>query len=106
IAVGPYLHRAQVSGVAEILILVDRVVYRAQVVAQLTLALRADAPARQRHRHAAQNQQDREGHDQLHERQSLLLPPSHTASIGRSRSCAGYRRPRAGPVNSEPTGWE
>src|SRR6516165_3119473 len=106
VAIGADLHRAEVAGVAEILVLIDRAVNGAQIVAQLALALHPDAGARQRYGHAAEDEHDRERHDQLHQRQSPLIAPLLHMAIGRSPSCAGFHRPPAGLGNSGPTGWE
>src|SRR5579883_3414864 len=69
-----YLKGAAIGGV---FVTVNGRAHRAQVIAQFLLFLPLHRDARQRQRHRGQHQQQRDGHDQLHQREAggaSLLP--------------------------------
>src|SRR5579875_1376271 len=74
VSVGTLLDGAEHIGVGQVFVLVDGMANFVQRVAQRALSLGTYARPRQRHRHGSENQHDREGYDQLHQREAALVP--------------------------------
>src|ERR1051326_7211262 len=76
-AVRALLHRTEIRLVAVVLIFVDGRVHLPKSGAELPFPLDTHTSARERHRHAREDQQNGEGDDQLYKRQPSLFLALH-----------------------------